>query len=60
MHDENQRGIVSRRNGRCKPAYNAGLMVKGNKIKLQKEAKIKKKYARACICQKKVVPLRPI
>ena len=24
MHDENQRGIVSRRNGRCKPAYNAG------------------------------------
>ena len=24
MHGENQRGIVSRRNGRCKPAYNAG------------------------------------
>ena len=24
MHDENQRGILSRRNERWKPAYNAG------------------------------------
>ena len=24
MHDENQRGMLSRRNERCKPAYNAG------------------------------------
>ena len=43
MHDENQRGIVSRRNERCKPAF---MRENGHTKNLQKRQFFKEKYAR--------------
>ena len=47
MHDENQRGMLSRRNERCKPAWNAE---EWTYEKFAKKDNFLKKSTRACAC----------